>query len=155
MQSSVPFVKQSLCLQRSTTVGLQRLYCEVCLQNIRIFVRFGDIRFVGIQNIRFSPNFNRVSPSSFEFGRLKCTVGLQSSLPQSLSWSLSKSILEVVDACRSALELHSVSCACRRRPTGIDLVSTSTTAQYPGMCLEYHTFSLHLRMCPENHAFFL
>ena len=41
--------------QRSTMVGLQRLYCEVCLQCIRIFVRFGDIRFVGIYNICFSP----------------------------------------------------------------------------------------------------
>ena len=35
--------------QRSTTVGLQLLYCEVCLQNIRIFARFGDIQFVGIR----------------------------------------------------------------------------------------------------------
>ena len=36
MQCSVPLIGATKHL--STMVGLQRLYCEVCLQNIRTFV---------------------------------------------------------------------------------------------------------------------
>ena len=99
----------------------------------------------------------RAGSSSFKVGWQKCTVGLRSNLLSTQSvkkFSLSISKLKGLGitlvgvfgnqyckcshACRSVLEVLSVSCACRRRPMVVDLVS-----------------SLHPEMCPENHTFFL
>jgi len=71
-----------------------------------------------------------LAASSFEVGWLKCRVGLSVSLSKGVrnhfNGVFANQYWKCSHACRSVLEVLSVSCACRSRPMVVDFVLPST-----------------------------